>query len=165
MGNNFSGAVTDSLRFILNETAVREAGIKDPVGKPFRLYKHKGTIVGVVKDFHFASMKQKIEPAVFFYEPSSSNILFVKTTGREASKAIAGAQAVWDHFGTATPFSYTFLNETFDRLYKSERQTGSLLNRDEASLAALLDVLVLNANFPGSRAGAISLRPWLRSPG
>ena len=127
-GNNFSGAVTDSLRFILNETAVREAGIKDPVGKPFRLYKHKGTIVGVVKDFHFASMKQKIEPAVFFYEPSSSNILFVKTTGREASKAIAGAQAVWDHFDAATPFSYTFLNETFDRLYKSERQTGSLLN-------------------------------------
>jgi putative ABC transport system permease protein len=127
-GNNFSGAVTDSLHFILNETAVHEAGIKDPVGKSFRLYKHKGTIVGVVKDFHFASMKQKIEPAVFFYEPSFSNILFVKTTGKEASKAIAGAQAVWNHFDAAIPFSYTFLNETFDRLYKSERQTGSLLN-------------------------------------
>ena len=73
-------------------------------------------------------MKQKIEPAVFFYEPSFSNIFFVKTTGKEASKAIAGAQAVWNHFDAAIPFSYTFLNETFDRLYKSERQTGSLLN-------------------------------------
>ena len=127
-GNNFSGIATDSLHFILNETAVREAGIKDPVGKRFKLFSHDGIIIGVVKDFHFASMKQKIGPSVFYYDPSYSNVLFVKTTGKDAAKAIAGAQYVWNHFNAGSPFSYTFLDETFDNLYKSEQQTGTLLN-------------------------------------
>jgi putative ABC transport system permease protein len=127
-GNNFSGMTTDSLHFILNETAVREAGIKNPVGKRFKLYNHDGTIIGVVKDFHFASMKRKIEPSVFYYQPSYNNILFVKTSGQDASKAIAGAQSVWNHFNAGNPFSYTFLEETFDSLYKPEKRIGSLLN-------------------------------------
>jgi len=127
-GNNFSGISTDSLHFILNETAVREAGIKDPVGKRFKLYNHDGTIIGVVKDFHFASMKQKIAPSVFYYEPLYSNVIFVKITGKDVSKAIAGSQTAWDHFNAGTPFGYTFLDETFDTLYKTERQTGALLN-------------------------------------
>lgn len=127
-GNNFSGTGTDSLHFILNETAVREAGIKDPVGKRFRLYHHDGIILGVVKDFHFASMRQKIQPSVFYYEPQYSNVLFIKTTGKEASRAIAGAKSVWDHFDAGNPFSYAFLDETFDNLYKSEQHTGTLIN-------------------------------------
>ena len=127
-GNNFSGMATDSLHFILNETAVREAGIKNPIGKRFKMYNHDGMIIGVVKDFHFASMKQKIEPSVFYYEPSYNNIIFIKTTGKDASKAIAGVQSVWNHFDAGNPFSYTFLNETFDSLYKSEQRTGTLLN-------------------------------------
>jgi len=127
-GNNFSGMTTDSLHFILNETAVREAGIKNPVGKRFKLYNHDGTIIGVVKDFHFASMKRKIEPSVFYYQPSFNNILFVKTSEQDASKAIAGAQAVWNHFNAGNPFSYSFLEETFDSLYKPEKRIGSLLD-------------------------------------
>ena len=68
-GNGFTGAVADSTHFILNETAVKAARLKDPIGKKFKLRKPEGTIIGVVKDFHFASMRQKIEPAVFYYQP------------------------------------------------------------------------------------------------
>ena len=64
-GNNFTGSKADSAHFILNETAVKQAGIKDPIGKSFTLWQTKGTIIGVVKDFNYASLKQAVEPAIF----------------------------------------------------------------------------------------------------
>jgi putative ABC transport system permease protein len=66
-GAGFTGAVADSTHFILNEAAVKEIGLQNPIGKRFRMWKTKGTIIGVVKDFHFASMREKISPAVFYY--------------------------------------------------------------------------------------------------
>jgi putative ABC transport system permease protein len=55
-------------------------------------------------------------------------VLFVKTTGRDVSRAVASAQSVWIHFNGGNPFSYAFLDETFDNLYKSEQRTGTLLD-------------------------------------
>jgi putative ABC transport system permease protein len=55
-GSGFHGYKTDSVHYILNETAVRETGITNPVGKRFKLHEINGTIIGVVKDFHFASL-------------------------------------------------------------------------------------------------------------
>jgi putative ABC transport system permease protein len=66
-GDVFTGTIADSTHFILNETAVKAARLEDPIGKRFKLQETMGTIIGVVKDFHFASMRQKIEPAVFYY--------------------------------------------------------------------------------------------------
>lgn len=127
-GANFTGAVADSLHFILNETAVKTARIKDPIGKRFRLWNHTGTIVGVVNDFHFASMRQKIEPAIFFYAPEQMPAIYIKTTGNDASKAVAAAQRSWKQYNADYPFSYTFLNDSFNNLYKSEQQSGLLFN-------------------------------------
>jgi putative ABC transport system permease protein len=141
-GHNFSGIATDSLHFILNETAVREAGIKNPVGKRFKLWNFDGTIIGVVKDFHFSSMKQKIEPAVFYYHPANSNFLFVKTSGKDAPKAVMAAESVWNQYNPGNPFSYTFLDDTFESLYKSEQQTGTLFDVF-AAIAILISCLGL----------------------
>jgi len=127
-GNNFSDAAADSTHFILNETAIRETGIQNPIGKTFKLWDTKGTISGVVKDFHFASMKEKIAPAIFYYNPHNDYQLFIKTTGKDAPRAIAAAEAQWKQYNAGFPFSYTFLDETFDRLYRSEEQTGTLFN-------------------------------------
>lgn len=127
-GRNFSGSPADSAHYILNQTAVREAGIKDPIGKRFRMWGREGTIIGVVKDFHFASMKNKIEPAVLYHRPEFGNALFVKTGSRDAAKAVAAAHSVWDQFSAGRPFSYTFLDETFCQLYRSEQETGTLFN-------------------------------------
>ncbi|HVX49887.1 MAG TPA: FtsX-like permease family protein, partial [Chitinophagaceae bacterium] len=127
-GDNFTGAVSDSSHFILNETAIRETGIKDPIGKAFKLWGTQGTIIGVVKDFHFASMRQKIAPAIFYYNPNNNYQLFVKTTGRDAPKAIAAAEAHWKLYNNGFPFSYTFLDDTFNRMYRGEERTGLLFN-------------------------------------
>lgn len=127
-GSNFTDAAADSMHFILNETAIRETGIKDPIGKPFKLWDTWGTITGVVKDFHFASMKEKIAPAIFYYNPSRDYQLFVKTTGQDAPKAIAAVEKQFKNYNAGFPFSYVFLDETFDQLYRGETRTGTLFN-------------------------------------
>lgn len=127
-GSPFTGAVADSSHFIINETAAREIGFKDPIGKSFRLWQNHGTIIGVVKDFHFASLKEKIAPAIFYYAPDNDYEIFVKTTGKDAPKAISAVEAQWKRYNAGFPFSYTFLDDTFNKLYESETRTGTLFN-------------------------------------
>ncbi|MGZ8557946.1 MAG: ABC transporter permease [Chitinophagaceae bacterium] len=126
-GSNFTGAKADSAYFILNETAVKLAGIRDPVGKSFTLWQTKGMIKGVVKDFNYASLKYAVEPAVFYFSAQSWR-MYIKTTEKNASKAIASAQKVWKQYTADYPFDYTFLDDDFNRMYKSEQRTGTLFN-------------------------------------
>jgi putative ABC transport system permease protein len=126
-GKNFTGEKSDSAHVILNETAVRESGIKDPVGKKFKLWQTNATIIGVVKDFNYASLRKRIEPAVFYYAPANWRI-FVKTTGKDAAKAVKASQSLWEKYSTGYPFSYSFVEEDFDAMYRWEQRTGMLFN-------------------------------------
>lgn len=126
-GKNFSGAVADSTHFILNETAVKAARLENPVGARFKLWNTTGIIIGVVKDFHFQSLRQPIKPGIFQYrKPSHYGQLYVKTSGRDASKAIAAAELEWKQYNAGFDFAYNFLDDSYNRLYESEIRTGSL---------------------------------------
>jgi putative ABC transport system permease protein len=126
-GNNFTGEKSDSAHVILNETAVKESGIKNPIGKRFKLWQTSATIIGIIKDYNYSSLKERIEPFVFFYQPASYR-MFVKTTGKDADKAIAATQKMWTKYSAAYPFEYSFVDEDYDRLYKNEQRTGTLFN-------------------------------------
>lgn len=126
-GKNFTGSKSDSAHILLNETAVREAGIEDPVGKKFKLWQTDCTIIGVMKDYNYESLKQKIQPAVLFYQPAGYRI-FVKTTGKNAAKVIAATQKVWDAYSPGYAFNYSFVDEDYDALYRSEQRSGILFN-------------------------------------
>jgi putative ABC transport system permease protein len=141
-GDNFRGDATDSVHFILNETAARELGIKDPIGRRFRMWKANGTIIGVAKDFHFASLREKIGPAVFYYKPADSRLLYLRTSGRDAGQAIAAAKAEWKKYNTGYPFKYTFLDDDFRSLYQSEERTAMLF-RIFSAIAILISCLGL----------------------
>ncbi len=136
-GDAFTGSVADSTHFILNETAVATARIKDPIGKRFKLWNREGTIIGVAKDFHLASMKNKIEPVVFFYAPENMGAIYIKTTGKDAPKAIAATEREWKQYNAGIPFSYMFLDDAFNNMYKSEQRTGTLFN-----VFALIAILI-----------------------
>ncbi len=140
-GNGFAGIASDSAHYILNETAVREAGIKDPVGKLFKLHDNKGIIIGVIKDFHFASLKQKIEPAIFVYQPQLWK-MFVRTTGKDAPRAINAVQHEWKKYNPGFPFEYDFMDQLYDSMYKSDQRSGTLFNVF-AGIAILISCLGL----------------------
>ncbi|SKC89848.1 ABC transporter permease [Ohtaekwangia koreensis] len=125
-GEGFTGAISDSAKYILNETAVREAGIEDPIGKSFTLWGTKGTIAGVVKDFHHRSIRKKIEPTVFLYRPDWLWLVYVKTNGMQNQEAVAAAQSIWKQYNPAYPFEYKFLDDAYDNMYDNEQRMGKL---------------------------------------
>jgi putative ABC transport system permease protein len=127
-GEWFTGTKADTNKFILNEKAVKAIGFKNPVGQPFTFHSVRGTIVGVVKNFHFASLHQQIDPIVLFHNPNWFGVINVKTTGKSAPQAIAAAEKLWKRYNPDHPFEYNFMSEAFDRLYKSEQRTGKLFN-------------------------------------
>lgn len=124
-GANFTGIATDSMHFILNETAIRAMGLKNPVGKRFKLHDVDGTIIGVVKDFNYGGPRDQIEPAILAYRKSGP-ALYVKTTGRDAMAAVDAVRKLSGTFHPGFPFDYTFLDASFEELYRADQQTGSL---------------------------------------
>ncbi|CAL1519578.1 ABC transporter permease [Chitinophaga sp. MM2321] len=141
-GENFTNAPADSLHYIMNETAVRNLGMKDPIGKRFKMHGINGTISGVVKDFHYTSMKDKIGPVVFYYHEGNAGRIFIRTTAKDATKAIHAAEQEWKKYNPAFPFQYHFMDETFNEMYTSEIHTGLLFNIF-AAIAILISCLGL----------------------
>lgn len=140
-GEGFKGGKGDSAKIILNETAVKEAGIKDPVGKWFSLWRTKAQIIGVVKDFHITSLKNKIEPTALYYD-ATPYMMYVKTTGKDAPSAIAAVEKHWKQYNAGFPLEYKFLDDIFDRMYKSDQRTHVLFNVF-AGIAILISCLGL----------------------
>ncbi|MDT0678608.1 ABC transporter permease [Autumnicola musiva] len=126
-GRNFTGRALDSTRYILNEAAVRKTGIQDPIGKNFKLWETEGTIIGVVKDFNFTSMKNTIAPAVIYYDPEPYKI-YVKTAAGKAGESIAALENIWKNYNEGYPFTYSFLDEDYESLYRADLRTGTLFN-------------------------------------
>lgn len=135
-GNNFTGDKSDSAHFILNEAAVRQMGLKDPIGKHFKLWQTTGTIVGVTRDFNYSSLKKKVEPVILTYSDKESTVN-IRTTAKGAAAAIDEARAIWRSYGSEYPFKYTFLDEDFAALYDTDQRTGKLFN-----VFALVAVLI-----------------------
>jgi putative ABC transport system permease protein len=127
-GSGFTGDVSDSMHFVLNEAAVKAARLTNPVGKKFRLWKTEGTITGVVKDFHFSSLRQKIKPAIFYCQSKNYGQIYIKTKGKNVPGAIAAAKSEWEKYNPGFPFEYNFLDDRFKSLYESEHRTGLLFD-------------------------------------
>ncbi len=129
-GRDFSkNYATDiSEAFILNETAVKGMDINLPVGKDFSFGDRKGTIVGIVKDFHFRPLQEEIEPLVMICMAGNFNRLCLRISPEVygLSGTLRYIESVWEKFAPDFPFHYTFLDATFDRLYRSEQKTGRI---------------------------------------
>jgi putative ABC transport system permease protein len=114
---------------ILNETAVRLLGYPTPekaVGRRYNQFGREGTIVGVVKDFHIRSLQEVIKPLTIRIEPKAGDLLCVKIDGRHLPAAMAAIEGKWKQMLTDRPFTYFFLDELFDRQYRSEYRFGRL---------------------------------------
>ena len=128
-GKGFTGSPADSANFIVNETAIKATGIQAPViGKRLTFHGINGTIAGVVKDFHFQDMHRQIPPLLIQYDKNWRSRMYIRTTGKDASKAIASAKSLWQKYNSEYDFTYNFLDNEFDELYKSDTHVGQLFN-------------------------------------
>jgi ABC-type antimicrobial peptide transport system permease subunit len=119
---------TDSSGVLVNETAVRLMGYKEPVGRYLYSGSFKARIVGVMKDFHFQSLHDRILPLVL--EPGRNNAMFtnilVRTKPGETAEALSGLEVLCKKLNPAFPFDYKFSDAEYENLYKSEAVTGRL---------------------------------------
>ncbi|GJM28954.1 MAG: ABC transporter permease [Cyclobacteriaceae bacterium] len=128
-GRDFSREISlDTLNYILNETAVEMMGLDDPLGKSLDFWGRKGEIIGVVKDFHYNSMHEKIDPFIILLWPENTSYAMVKTQPGKTQEALASLQTVYKKFVPDYPFEYSFLDDDFERVYKSELLIGRLAN-------------------------------------
>lgn len=155
----------DSIRvnhFFLNETAVRYLGWtpEEAIGKKMNMNGRAGSIQGVMEDFHFASMKSKIEPIVVFPEYDFFGEILIKTVGKNDRQTIAGIEKIWKEYLPETPFEYHFLDEDFNQLYKSEFRTSTILTSFSTVviLVSCLGLLGLAAFTAEQRTREVGIR-------
>lgn len=128
-GRSFSSEIATDVTnaYILNETAVRELGWRDPVGMPFKVWDEEmGQVIGVVKDFNFRSLHQKIEPLVLDIKPEWSWSAAIRIAPNDAANTLNFIETQWRALEPELPLNYRFLDEDFDRLYRSEEKLGQL---------------------------------------
>jgi putative ABC transport system permease protein len=162
-GRGFLNSKADSASYILNEAAIREMGLTDPIGKSFSLWERPGTIVGVMKDFHHNSLKKKIEPTVLFNRPDWLWMVYVKTNGHDTKGAIAKAGEIWKQYNPQYPFEYNFMDVAYDNMYKSEERTEKLFTLFSmvAILVSCLGLLGLSTFTAVQRTKEIGVRKVL----
>ncbi|MDP4245393.1 MAG: ABC transporter permease [Bacteroidota bacterium] len=114
---------------VINEAASKLFGYPSPaaaIGRRFKQWGREGTIVGVTKDFHFRSLQQKIAPLSMRIEPHGTQLVIAKVSPSNLPATISAIEGKWKTLIPNRPFSYTFLDESFDKQYKSEERFGKL---------------------------------------
>jgi len=114
---------------ILNEAAVKMFGYTSPqqaIGKKFSQWGREGTIVGVMKDFHFRSLQEVIKPLSMRIEPGACDLVSINVDGHNLPTTIASIERLWKRILPDKPFSYFFLDEYFDKQYRAEDRFGRL---------------------------------------
>lgn len=138
-GRNFSedrGA--DENTVILNEALAKRFGFEEPLGEVITTFTQKQdgsfdtenllefTVIGIVKNFHFRSLKENIAPLGLFKGTSRGNVIF-KIDSQDAGTALAKLENSWKEMAPGQPFNYSFLDERFDRMYRTENRVSNLV--------------------------------------
>jgi putative ABC transport system permease protein len=121
MGRDFSVEHADSANYIINETALKAIGYKDPIGMPLTFWDVKGTIIGVVKDFHFNSLHVPIRPLVIRLNKGNNwGYLMIRTEPGKILDVVEGLEGLHKKFNPEFPFAHQFADEEYSYLYTSE---------------------------------------------
>ena len=130
-------------KIIFNEAAVEAMnGLKDPIGKTIEIQGTKLEIIGVTKNFHFASLHEEIKPLFFVLRPSWTHLVMARVAADNKSETIQRLQKYYQQFNNGFPFDYHFLDETYEKLYSAEHRV-SVLSRYFSGLAILISCLGL----------------------
>ncbi len=157
-----------SKAFIINQTAVARLGWDDPIGKSFewvdRVRNRKGTVVGVVKDFHYSPLREKIEPVALTLRSPQFYNLGVRVKAKNMEETLAFFEKTWKQFVPADqPFDYLMWDQQFEYMYYAEQraQALTLLSSGMAILLACMGLFGLAAFTVEQRVKEIGVRKVL----
>lgn len=166
-GRNISSEFsTDSSdAYLINETAVRDLMLENPIGTTIQATDGHGPgkIVGVVKDFHYRSLHKKIEPLVLRHDQNNMWCMSVKFSDGALKEGLAAVESEWKKIVPDYPFNYEFVDDTIARQYKADQNTGVLLTSFSALaiIIACLGLLGLTAFMTEQRKKEIGVRKVL----
>jgi len=165
-GRNFSREFNDSTSFIINESAAKAFGFTSAVNETLdnQTRNHRiGKVVGVIKDYHFASLRDQIEPLVIEYEPGATGYLSLKIRAGKTSETMTYIKSTIDKIAPNSLFVYEFLDDHLDALYRSEDNMGKVFQFFSvlAIVIACLGLLGLSAFTIESRTKEIGIRKVL----
>lgn len=161
-GRNFSRSYgTDTANFVINESAVKAVGWRSPqeaVGKDFKYGFITGHIIGVMKDFNFESLHQKIKPLIFIMPASAAsngfyNVISVKIAGKNIASALTTLKDAWQKYLPDLPYQYSFLDEKFATLYQAEQRQETIF-----TVFACIAIFIASLGLLGLSAFTISQR-------
>ncbi|MDR2233292.1 MAG: ABC transporter permease [Tannerella sp.] len=118
----------EETQYIINETMAKSMGMAEPVVGKWMVadFGQRGTIVGVIKDFNFHSLYREIEPLIIFPAPDWASTLYIRTTAKDAARAITAVEKIWKEYNPNYTFTYSFMDESFEQLYRADIRTGRL---------------------------------------
>ena len=166
-GRNFDRSRPADLRegILLNEAAVRSFGLDDPLGQQLEMttVARTGTVIGVVEDFHFASLHETIQPVVLVVVPGWNSKLAIRLRPGDLPGTLAMLERRWEQHVPDWPFAYSFLDESFDAQYRAEQRLSEALGAFAglAILIACLGLLGLIAFAAERRTKEIGVRKVL----
>ncbi|EDM37941.1 putative transporter permease protein [Pedobacter sp. BAL39] len=142
-GRSFSTKFgSDTSKMIINEAGIRAMRLVNPIGKVFTLWGKDYQIIGVVKDFHFESLHQVVQPMFFKFNPEQTNRIMLKISEGKEKSTIAALQRFYENFNPGYTLDYKFLDQDYQAQYVAENRVG-LLSRYFAVLAILISCLGL----------------------
>ncbi len=159
-GRNFSETrSSDTAATIINQTMVDNLNLTNPIGKKISRYGTLYEIVGVVEDFKFNSMKQKVEPLCFFLG-TSNTITSFKASTAEMDHLLASVESTWDNFMPNMNIRYAFMDDSFSTMYSnvSRIKTIFIAFAILAIFVACLGLFALSAFMVEQRKKEISVR-------
>jgi len=151
--------------FLVNEEVVKIMGVESAVGRRFDFQGIDGTVVGVMKNFHFQSVRYAIEPLAFTVMPERVNYVVVRLQAGKIPESIDYVRSTWQKIIPDYPFDYRFMDEDFDRMYRSDERVGSLLRAFTliAIIIACLGLFGLASYMAEQRTKEIGVRKVLGS--
>jgi putative ABC transport system permease protein len=147
--------------FMVNEEVAKIMGIGDPVGKNFNFMGIKGTIVGVLKNFHFKGADQPIEPIAFALTPPAGlNVILIRIAGGNTPQALKTVEQVWNQVLPEYPLEYSFIDQDYEKLFRSQIRLTSLLKYFTvlAVIIACLGLYGLSSYSAEKRTNEVGIR-------
>ena len=175
-GRWFSEEMNDSLNVILNEAAVKVMSLENPIGRKLIDIQERPegniavpfTVVGVVKDFNFISLRDKVTPLAIQSNEAfgrAAQYFVTRVKAGQIPDAIHAIETKWKELVPAEPFKFSFLDENLDAQYKSERQSGKLFAvfSGLAIFVSCIGLFALSAYITSLRTKEIGVRKVLGS--